>query len=235
MATITDICSMYLLIIAATAAEIQPSIDFLEKKNFIIQPHEAQVLITGVGAVATTYLLTCNINNRRPDIIIQAGIAGSFREDAPGKAVAVAQDAFGDIGVWENDQFKNIFDLKLASDNEAPFSNRSLVNPHQKLMLLCGLEQVKAITVNEILTDIKKIEWYKQNLSPVVESMEGAAFHYVCLQENIPFLQLRAVSNYIGERDKKKWNLPQAIGKLNEKLILLVTELQKYDETYFRI
>lgn len=226
---------MYLLLTAATAAEIQPVIDYLEKNDFTLRPHEVEVLITGVGAVTTTYFLTHSINNHRPDLVIQAGIAGSFREYETGKTLAIAEDGFGDLGVWENNRFNTIFDLKLADDNQPPFTNRSLVNPNQKLLQLAGLEQAKAITVNEITTDAKRIEWYQQNLSPVVESMEGAAFHYVCLQENIPFLQLRSVSNYIGERDKTKWNLQQAISNLNDKLILLLNELSKYDETYFRI
>jgi futalosine hydrolase len=226
---------MYLLLTAATSAEIQPVIDLLEKKDFLLQSHETEVLITGVGAVATTYSLTYNISNHRPDLIIQGGIAGSFSEYEPGKTLAIAEDGFGDMGVWENDKFNTIFDLKLADDNQNPFTNRSLVNPNQKLLQLSGLEKVKAITVNEITTDSKKIEWYKQSLAPVVESMEGAAFHYVCLQENIPFIQLRSVSNYVGERDKTKWNVQQAISSLNKKLILLLNELSKYDETYFRV
>lgn len=235
MATITDICNMYLLLTAATAAEIQPGIDFLEKNNFTLQPHDAEVLITGVGAVATTYLLTHSLINHRPDLVIQAGVAGSFRQNNAGEVLTVKQDVFGDTGVWENEQFNNIFDLKLADDNQAPFTNRSLTNPHQKLLQLSRLEQTTAITVNEITTDTKRIEWYKQNLSPVVESMEGAAFHYVCLQENIPFIQVRSVSNYVGERDKKKWGMQEAIHNLNDKIISLLKELQKYDETYFRL
>jgi futalosine hydrolase len=226
---------MHLLLTAATAAEIQPVIDYLGKKDFVSQSHEVEVLITGVGAVATTYSLTQTINNQRPDLIIQAGIAGSFREYEPGKTLAIAADGFGDMGVWENNRFNTIFDLKLADDNQSPFTNRSLMNPNQKLLLLSGLEQAKAITVNEITTDIKRIEWYQQYSSPVVESMEGAAFHYVCLQENIPFIQLRSVSNCVGERDKTKWNIQDAVSHLNEKVILLFNELSKYDETYFRI
>jgi futalosine hydrolase len=31
--------------------------------------------------------------------------------------------------------------------------------------------------------------------------MEGAALHFVCLQEDISFIQLRAISNFVGERD----------------------------------
>lgn len=225
---------MYLLLTAATAAEIQPAVDYLQKEDFTLQ-HQAEALITGVGAVATTWSLTHHINKHRPDLVIQAGIAGSFREYEPGKTLAIAEDGFGDMGVWENNSFNTVFDLKLADDNQPPYTKRSLVNPNQKLLQLSGLEQVKAITVNEITTDVKRIGWYKQNLAPVVESMEGAAFHYTCLQEKIPFLQLRSVSNYIGERDKTKWNIQQAVNNLNEKLIFLLKELSPYNETYFRI
>ena len=59
----------------------------------------------------------------------------------------------------------------------------------------------------------------------MVESMEGAAFHYVCLQEYIPFVQLRAVSNFVGERDKTKWQMREAIENLNRELIALLRPL----------
>ena len=52
--------------------------------------------------------------------------------------------------------------------------------------------------------------------------MEGAAFHYVCLMKNIPFLQLRAVSNYIGERDKSKWKIAEAIEEVNKACVELL-------------
>ena len=52
--------------------------------------------------------------------------------------------------------------------------------------------------------------FYENKFLPVIESMEGAALHYVCLMEKIPFLQIRSISNYIGERDKKKWNMKDA-------------------------
>ena len=100
---------MYLLLTAATAAEIQPVIDFLKKRDFALQSLHAEVLVTGIGVVSTTYLLTSSINKRKPDIIIQAGIAGSFGQKKAGEVVTVEQDAFGDMGAWEKNQFKNIF------------------------------------------------------------------------------------------------------------------------------
>jgi futalosine hydrolase len=55
--------------------------------------------------------------------------------------------------------------------------------------------------------------------------MEGAAFHYVCLMEQVPFIQFRAVSNYVAQRDKTKWKLKQAIQTLNDKLVFILQEL----------
>ncbi len=83
----------------------------------------------------------------------------------------------------------------------------------------------------------------KQAISPVFneiksrlyESMEGAALHYVCLMEKIPFLQIRSVSNITGERDKSKWKLKEARESLHKSLVLLFQKLENADETLFRI
>lgn len=224
---------MHLLLTAATAAEIQPVIDWLQKKEFL--SHHIDVLITGIGSVATTYSLAKAIHEKKPLVILQAGIAGCFIPANNAEVFVVNEDHFGDMGVWENGQFKTIFDLKLVNENDLPYSNGALKNPYQKLISITGLKTVKGITVNKITTRPDMIEWYKQNLSPIVESMEGAAFHYVCLQENIPFLQIRSVSNEIGERDKTKWKMKEAINNLNVQLISLLKKLSAYDETYFRI
>ncbi|MFZ1371603.1 MAG: futalosine hydrolase, partial [Ferruginibacter sp.] len=71
---------------------------------------------------------------------------------------------------------------------------------------------------------LQKQQFIKQ-FKPGIETMEGAALHYVCLQENIPFLQIRSISNYVGERDKIKWKLKEAIENLNTDLIKLINGL----------
>ena len=230
-----DICSMRILLIAASSKEIQDTIGFAEDNKYRVGDHEIQTAITGIGLVSTTYFLTRYIKDNRPDLVIQAGIAGCFLNNKITEIYAVREDALADMGVLENNLFKNIFDLQLADKNDKPFTDGSLINPYQKLLALSDFEQIKAISINEITTDKKRMEWYQQKFFPVVESMEGAAFHYVCLQENIPFLQIRAISNYIGERDKSKWDINGAIYKLNEQLILLIKKLIPYNETYFRV
>ena len=84
---------------------------------------------------------------------------------------------------------------------------------------------VKGISVNQITTDKKMIRFYKNHFDPSTESMEGAALHYVCLKEKIPFLQVRSISNYIGERNKKNWNMKDSIINLNRELVRLTESL----------
>jgi futalosine hydrolase len=222
---------MQILVISATLFEIKPAIEQWEMENRRLEDHEISILITGTGLLSTTYSLMHRIGDRRPDCIIQAGIAGSFREKSEGCLFAVRADLAADLGVVENEQFRSLFELKLADPMDYPFTDGFLVNPYSGLLRLSKLETVRAISVNEITTDKKRIAWYLQSIRPAIESMEGAALHYVCLCEKIPFIQIRAVSNFVGERDKSKWNISDAVGRLNEKLIELVKVIAQFDKT----
>jgi futalosine hydrolase len=86
---------------------------------------------------------------------------------------------------------------------------------------------VKAVSVNQISVSKQAISFYQQKFKPAIESMEGAALHYVCLMEKIPFLQVRSISNYIGERNKKNWDMKTSIENLNNELILFLNKLSR--------
>jgi futalosine hydrolase len=60
--------------------------------------------------------------------------------------------------------------------------------------------------------------------------MEGAALHYVCLMENIPFLQIRSISNYAGQRNKAKWNFNDSIQNLNRELVSFFNRLKQIEQ-----
>ena len=239
---------MHILLVAATPFEIQPTIDGLLKSE---RPgwarpgqsgqaeqsgeadHSISTLITGIGSMATTWSLMRQIDRTPPDLIIQAGIAGCFSQRPAGEVFVISEEVPADLGVWEDGQFKSLFELNLAGAHQFPFSNGRLNNPYPQLLALTSLEPVRAMTVNEITTDPGHIRWHQQNTAAVVESMEGAGLHYVGLQEKIPFLQLRAVSNDIGVRDKTKWDIRLAIGRLNEQVSSLLEKLAGKDETLF--
>ena len=207
---------MRILLIAATEAEVQP---------FMAANPGFDVLITGAGVPSTIYRLQKRIQQTHYDLIIQAGIAGSFcKEVKLAQTVLVKQDAFGDLGAELEEEFTTIFDAGLADKNEFPFEDGWLVNKNEMLNN-ASLTVVKGVTVNKVSDDtLQKYQLDKQ-FAPEVESMEGAALHYVCLQERIPFIQLRTVSNPVGERNKTKWKMKEAIKNLNNELSKLVNTL----------
>jgi futalosine hydrolase len=218
---------MHCLLVASTAGEIAPFTDHLattEKLQHI--DFELDILITGVGSNAATYHLTRYLQTKRPDLVIQAGVAGSFDKNTIlGTVFAVTDDVFADQGVQENTGFRDIFDLHLAAPNDLPFKKGVLKNPHKVLIQRTKLKKARAVTVNEITTQQKRAAYYLSKYKAKLESMEGASLHYVCLQEGVSFLQIRSTSNYVGERNKKKWNLPLAIENLNKQLIRLLESL----------
>ena len=109
--------------------------------------------------------------------------------------------------------------------NQFPFNKGWLINPAGEMIRKTKLKAVKGISVNQITTSKQMVQYYKDKFHPATESMEGSALHYVCLMEKIPFLQIRSISNYIGERNKKHWNLKDSINNLNQELIRIAVAL----------
>ena len=182
------------------------------------------VLITGIGLTATAYHLTKQINLKWPDLIIQAGVAGCFDKKVHlGSVIVAKQDTIADESVMELKKLKPLFDLKLVPQDQFPFQKGWLVNPHGHLIKKTKLKTANAISVNQITTSKQMIRFYENQFHPTIESMEGAALHYISLMEKIPFLQIRSVSNYIGERNKKNWNMNESITNLNKELVRIIT------------
>src|SRR5665213_189864 len=207
---------MSILIVAATQFEIKP---ILEEKESI------EFLITGVGIAPVIFYLTKKIYEKKYDCIIQAGIAGSFAESFNlGETVMVKEDTFGDVGIEENGKFLTLFETGFLDKNEFPYTNGWLINNHSFFQNTI-LPVAKGITVNRVAENDLQNKANKEKFSADIESMEGAAFHYVCLQQKINFLQLRSISNRVGERDKTKWKIEEAIENLNKELIKIVDNL----------
>ncbi|MEN9859228.1 MAG: futalosine hydrolase [Bacteroidota bacterium] len=217
---------MNCLVIAATPIEIRPLLEKLKEGNIPISNSiQLDVLITGIGLLATSYSLQKQIQLKRPDLIIQAGVGGCFDKKMKlGRVFIIKKEAIADQSVIELNALKTLFDLDLVPANQPPYQKGWLVNPHPIVKKL-RLPKATGISVNEITTHLQKVRFYKKQFNPLIESMEGAALHYVALQEDIPFIQLRSTSNYIAERNKKNWNMPAAIHSLNQTLLNLLEVL----------
>lgn len=192
---------MKILICTATEIEVDKSY-FNEIQN--LGKHQIDLLITGIGVLATTYMLTKKISFTKPELIINAGIAGSFKKDFHiGKVVQVTEDIIADLGFDEEFGFKHIFDFDKS---QGWIKNKTLVN--------FNLPSAKGITVNTITNSNKKILELKKLFNPDIETMESYAYFFICQNEKIPLIALRSISNKSGVRDKTYWNISLAVHNL---------------------
>ncbi|MFY8004679.1 MAG: futalosine hydrolase [Chitinophagaceae bacterium] len=223
---------MKILVICATNLELQPLQNQLQTAG--INMNNLVFHVSGVGILVSGFGIQQAILKHQPTFIIQAGIAGSFSKKlAIGSVVLVGKDAVADEGVVENKQWKTRWDLQLADKNNFPYNDGWLVNNFLQQYKPSFLPIVNGITVNCISTNKTTIATYKKIYHPMVESMEGASLHYNCLQYNIPFFQIRSISNYVGERNKDFWNIPLALKNLAVKTVNLIIWLNQQPPTTF--
>ncbi|HRD80245.1 MAG: futalosine hydrolase [Saprospiraceae bacterium] len=223
---------MKLLIVAATPFEILPLEQHL--KNAFVPHGQSQfqygrlnvtLLVTGVGLTATAFAMGQILAAQRYDLIINAGICGAYdRSLALGDVVQVVSEVFGDMGAEESDgSFTDAFGIGLLGLDQPPFKNGLLLNEGGSAYDF--LPKVAGVSVNKVHGSQASITALQQRLGAQVESMEGAAFFYACLMTQAPFLQIRAISNYVEPRNKDNWNIPLAIDRLNEVLAQMVNGL----------
>ena len=220
---IDELCRMNVLVIAATDRELTG----LKEISFTRPSLMVHTAVTGVGLLPSTYAIMQLIARLKPDLIIQVGIAGSFNPTLVlGTAVTVRQEMLADMGVYESDGYHDIFDLGLAEKNMPPFEQGAIVNHHDHLIESASLPAVSAVSVNEISTSTEKINVFAEKYKADIESMEGAALHYVCAMQQIPFIQIRGISNLVGERDKTKWKIPESMLAATNACINLINKIQ---------
>jgi futalosine hydrolase len=184
--------------------------------NFELEP-----LIAGVGSVSTAWTMKQWISvNGKPDLAINAGIAGSYKDDfEPGDVVMPVTECFADAGIEDGDNFLTLSEAGLISADEFPFMKGLLFADTRYIIRMKSLlKPVSAITVNTATGSETTRERLIKKFNPDIETMEGATFFYICSRESIPFLAIRAISNRVETRNISKWNIALALENLSEKL-----------------
>lgn len=203
---------MKTLVVSATEMEVKQAMDALPGVEF---------LVTGVGMVNTAYKLGKHLATHSYDFIINAGVCGCFNVNYKlGTVLNISVDAFADLGADDNGRFIDLFGLNLVDKNERPFTDGLIINFSPAPF--GTLEEVIGITVNTASGNQQQIDLLIEQYKPVTESMEGAAFAYVCELENAKYVQIRAISNYVEPRNKGNWKMDLAVKNLNEYLIGLL-------------
>lgn len=194
------------LIIAATQIEMN-ALNDVDFGSDIIK------VISGMGAANTAVAVARAIDRHNPSCIIQVGIAGSYIPDIElCEAVVIESDIQGDLGAWRSDE------KRFVSFTE-PISC-----PYVSDIKMFGLKAVSGMTVNTACTTIAP------RLACQTESMEGAPFFQIASVAQIPFLQIRTISNYV-DSPRDQWPVEQAIAILGSDKV--VVPIQHFFRKYY--
>jgi futalosine hydrolase len=216
-----------ILIVAATDAEVSPILQRMYStptenpcvETYTHGAHEIDVLITGVGMVATAAWCSRALTQQTYDLALNLGVCGSFDEFLePGTVVHVTSDRLAELGAEDGDQFLTLADLDLPGESE--FVN---LDPPSNAEI-DALPAVSGITVNTVHGNERSIAAVNERFLPQVESMEGAAFMSACLMHKVQFAQIRAVSNLIERRNREAWKMADAIRNLSVSALRIIDQ-----------
>lgn len=217
---------MRILIVSATELELASLLNGLDDppeatrdehvRTLTHRGHAVDVLVTGVGMVATAALCSQTLTRSRYDLAFNFGLCGSYDSAiVPGAVVHVVADRLSELGAEDNGAFLTLQDLKLIGPDDFPYTHGEIVNTAPPLNIaVAQLPAVRGITVNTVHGHADSIAAIRARFAPQVESMEGAAFMYSCKIAGVPFAQVRAVSNIVEPRNRAGWRVAEALEAL---------------------
>lgn len=172
----------------------------------------AEVALCGVGLTAAAYNTARLIHQRRPDVLILAGIAGVYPGSrlAIGDVALVASEREADLGFFSASGFAHLSAIDIDMEFEVAARYDCPYLPASPPLPLAHGNSLNAALAPFVATD-----------GVDVESMEGAAFFHVCLAEGQRFYEVRAVSNRV-TLEPEQWDFDASIRALGAGLEQLI-------------
>ncbi|MGP3983525.1 futalosine hydrolase [Streptomyces sp. KR80] len=187
------------------------------------------VLASGAGpaaaaAGACAALTAAALTSTPYDLVVSAGIGGGFPAVAPVGAVVVA-DAIvaGDLGAETPDGFLPVDELGFGRTVRPtpPGPTRHLVEALEQAGRPAVLGPV--LTVSTVTgSAARAAELLARHPRAAAEAMEGFGVAEAAALHEVPVLEIRAVSNAVGPRDRAAWRIGQALDSLRYAVHLLI-------------
>lgn len=184
----------------------------------------------GVGKTAAAARAATLLAGERPDLVLLFGVCGAYPERhltsgtalRPGDLCLVTEDLFGDEGAVTPAGFRDLGQLGLEA--MGPLVMDPLLTDRAAAVL--GAPAVRAATVSTCSgTEAASAEMARRT-GAQVETMEGAAVAWASREAGIPVVQLRAVSNLTGDRDRGEWDVTTAAANVQAATLALLEALR---------
>lgn len=180
-------------------------------------------LETGIGKVNAALTLASWAGRNPVEKALLFGIAGAYPGSGllPGDVVLVGEEVEADLGTQEG--LKPLGFPALEVEGRIYYNRFPLdSNLTRALTRALGLGVVVGLTRDRVSETPGEAEALASRWGAQVESMEGAAFARACLALGIPGVEVRAISNPAGVRDRGAWRIPLAVRALEGTLAPLL-------------
>ncbi|NES17254.1 MULTISPECIES: futalosine hydrolase [Micromonospora] len=205
-----------LLVVTAVPAEAEAVRAGLTDSTVTVAPVGVGPAVAGA---ATARLLALAEAAGRPyRAVVSAGIAGGFAgRVAVGGTVLATRSVAADLGAESPDGFLPIEELGMSAELLGVGS----VVPADPALLATLRAALPDATTGAVLT-VSTVTGTADSTAAlaarhpdaVAEAMEGYGVAVAAAQANLPFAELRTVSNPIGPRDRGAWRMREAFAAL---------------------
>ena len=169
-----------------------------------------ETLVSGIGPVDAASRVTRALAAKTYDMVINAGIAGAFDGVAHvGDGVVVGEE---------------IYELQQETGAPLALPPNNLVfdrvRPDLELVdaiTALGFPLVRGVTVSMVTTTDETAKRLRAR-GAEIESMEGFAVLRAAQIANIPAIEVRGISNIVGDRDKGGWDFDAGLHGLKRVL-----------------
>ncbi|MGW3511959.1 futalosine hydrolase [Streptomyces sp. NPDC000994] len=181
-------------------------------------PPAVDLIAAGVGpalaAATTASALTAAALAGAPyDLVVSAGIAGGFAPHAPVGSLVVADEiTAADLGAETGDGFLPVTELGFGTVTHRP--PEALV---RAIAAAASARTGTVLTVSTVTGTAARADALRaRHPRALAEAMEGFGVAEAATAHRVPVLEVRAVSNPVGPRDRAAWRIGDALTALTE-------------------
>ncbi|PWI16345.1 futalosine hydrolase [Streptomyces sp. Act143] len=174
---------------------------------------EAEVIAAGVGPALAAAATATALAAAPYGLVVSAGIAGGFQPDAPVGSLVVADEiTAADLGAETADGFLPVTELGFGTVTHRP--PETLV---RDAVGATGARAGAVLTVSTVTGTAARAALLKgRHPTALAEAMEGFGVAEAAALHGVPVLEVRAVSNPVGPRDRAAWRIGEALAALTE-------------------
>ncbi|MFI7286929.1 futalosine hydrolase [Streptomyces anulatus] len=171
------------------------------------------VLAGGAGPAAAAAATAFALASAPYGLVVSAGIGGAFTPLTPlGSLVVASGIVAADLGADTPDGFLPVTALGFGRDRFTP--PPALV---RKVAAAAGAAAGPVLTVSTVTgTAERAADLLAAHPGALAEAMEGFGVAEAAARADVPVLELRAVSNAVGPRDRDAWRIGDALAALTD-------------------